>query len=283
MEGRTHPMGPVATLNSAALTGRDCLECFSDSERQQILGTRNGPRRRERVAGRLAAKFLFLNQYRGDQCSVLPPLVHLTPAHLDRFTASEYRSAEVFRSEKVRAGLPQIWWSGGDPGGNAGQSVAITHTHGLACAFLGTEEAISVDTDREAISVDMERSEPRTAAFYTGNFTAQERNWAADVLARLSLNLPWTFTFLWTAKECLLKTPWFRDLSIADLPSMDVRVTSGEEQLVYPHSAREFLAGFVFLQAEVADRSRRVHVNLAVSGRQDLVLTAVTAAQRRIA
>jgi hypothetical protein len=260
-----HAMGPVAMLDSAALSGRDYFECFSVSERRQILGTRNTQRRRERVAGRLAAKFLFLNQHSAERLAALSP-IHLTPAHLDRFTAPEYRSAEVFRSEEVRAGLPLISW----PGGNGGQTVAIAHTNGLACAFLG---------DQDEVSVDMERAESRTPAFYPGNFTGPERAWALEVSTRLGLDQVWIYTFLWTAKECLLKTPWFRDLSIADLPSMNVRITAGEEQLVRPGFAREFFPGFVFLQAEAADPSRMVPLNLAVSGRHDLVLTAL---QRRI-
>ena len=262
----TRAMGPVATLDSAALSGRDYLDCFSGKEQRKILGTRNNQRRLESLAGRLAAKFLFLNQHSADRLNAPSP-IHLTPAHLDRFTAPEYRSAEVVRSDDVRSGLPWISWLSG----NGGQTVAIAHSNGVACAFLGNEDVIAVD---------MECAEPRTPAFYSGNFTSIERRWAGQVSSRLRLHLAWTFTFLWTVKECLLKTPWFRDLSIADLPSMNVRIKSGEEQLVQPHFARDFLAGFVFLQADASDRSRTVPVNLAVSGRYDLVLTAL---QRRIA
>jgi hypothetical protein len=266
-------MGPMATLHAAALDGRDYLPYFSDLERQEILGTRNGKRRRERVAGRLAAKFLFLQHHSATGVE-RGKLMHLTAAHLERFTEAQYRSAAVFRNEEICAGLPQICWSDRAATAKDARTVAITHTDGLACAFLGTEDPVAVD---------LESAETRAPVFYAGNFTGRERSWAAECSERLNLDLHWTFTFLWGVKECLLKTPWFRDLSIADLPSMDVRITSGEEQLVYPHAAREFLAGFVFLQAEVADRSRNVSVNLAVSGRHDLVLTAVTAVQRRIA
>jgi hypothetical protein len=257
-------IGPVATLDSAALDGRDYLDCFSDHERPHILNAGNTQRRGERIAGRLAAKFLFLDHQQSDR---LPPLRHLTPTDLDRFTALDYRSSEVLRSDQVSAGLPYVAWRGG----HGRRAVAITHANGLACAFLGNEEAISVD---------LERADPRTPAFYARNFTTFEQSWAADVSRRLGLRLAWTFTFLWTAKECLLKTPWFADLSIADLPSMNLRIISGEEQLIRPHYAREFLPGFVFLQADATDASRTVHVNLAVSGRHDLVLTAV---ERRIA
>jgi hypothetical protein len=256
------PMGPLATLDSAAVNEGSYMECFSDHERQHILGTRHARRRGERLAGRLAAKYLFLSQD-----DALPALLHLTPAHLDRYSALTYRSTEIFRSDEVSSGLPRIGWSGH----SLSQGVAISHTNGVACAFLGTGEEISVD---------MERAELRTSTFYAGNFTAFERSWIADLSTRLCMDPSWMFTFLWTTKECLLKTPCFRDLSLADLPSINVRITSGEEQLVHPHSARDFLAGFVFLQADVADASRMVQVNLAVSGRHDLVLTAV---ERRIA
>lgn len=272
----TRAMGPVATLDSAALNGRDYLDCFSGSERRKILCTRNSQRRLESLAARLAAKFLFLNEHSGDRLSAPSP-IHLTPAHLDRFTAPEYRSAEVVRSEEVRAGLPWISW----PGRNGGQNVAIAHTNGFACALLGNEVAANDEaTDQEAVSVDIERAEARPPAFYSGSFSIPERSWAAAVSSRLRLHLAWTFTFLWTVKECLLKTPWFHHLSIADLPSLNIRIASGEEQLVHPHFARDLMAGFVFLQADAAYGSRTVSVDLAVSGRHDLVLTAL---QRRIA
>src|SRR5258706_5971229 len=78
-----HPrdMGPMATLHAAALHRRDYLPCFSDLERQEILGTRNGKRRRERVAGRLAAKFLFLQHHSATGVE-WGKLMHLTAAHL---------------------------------------------------------------------------------------------------------------------------------------------------------------------------------------------------------
>jgi hypothetical protein len=261
MESNGAARGFVATLDSSLLERRDYLNCFSDAERQEILGTRHIQRRLEKVAGRLAAKFLFLGQRDG-----LPPLMHLSAADLDRYSASEYSSAEVFRNEHVLAGLPWICGPRGE-----GQTVALAHAHGLACAYLGNEGSIAVD---------LESIQPRTPAFYQGNFTPRERTWAAQVSGRLALPQPWLFTFLWTVKECLLKTPWFRDLSIADFPSMNVRITSGEEQLSCPYSAQQFLAGFVFLQADVEDASRTVQVNLALSGRHDLILTAL---QRRVA
>ena len=41
-------------------------------------------------------------------------------------------------------------------------------------------------------------------------------------------------------KECLLKTPAYNNLSVWDMPSLDLRIVSGEDDLVHPQSAREF-------------------------------------------
>lgn len=260
-------MGPVATLESSELCGRDYLDCFDGSERALIAGTAHARRRQERLAGRLAAKYLFLEQ---SGTGALPAVTHLTAAHLDRFRPAEYRAVEVSRHDAVRSGSPRAGWAA--DGSGAGRNVAISHSQGCASACLAD--------GAETISLDMERVEPRVPAFYRQTFTASESAWAASMVREVGVALPWAFTFLWTVKECLLKTPWFGDLSIADLPSMHVRITSGEEQLLCPFSARSFLTGFVFLETEITDRSRQVLARLAVSGRHDLVLTAV---QRRIA
>jgi 4'-phosphopantetheinyl transferase superfamily len=249
-------LGPIATLDSWLLAGRNYDEFLSQREREDFSRFRTPLRKSEWLAGRLCSKFLFLSERSGV----------ISTADLVRFSPSSYRSTEVMRSDGVRCGIPQV--------GRAGESkdVAISHTNGIACALLG---------NGETIAVDMERVESRSPAFYRGNFTERERAWVAGCSNRLNLDQHWAFTLLWTIKECLLKTPAYNHLSVWDMPSLDLRIVSGEDDLVGPQSAREFSGGFVFLNVEATSRNGTVPHRVAVSGRCDLVLSAICGRDRR--
>jgi hypothetical protein len=249
-------LGPIATLDSSLLAGRNYEEFLSDRERQEFLRFRASLRKSEWLAGRLSSKFLFLTEQSGT----------LSAADLLRFPPSMYRSTEVMRSDTVRFGLPQVGR------GNEFRDVAISHTNGIACALLGSGETIAVD---------IEHVEPRTPVFYRGNFTERERDWATGCSRRLGLDSHWTLTLLWSIKECLLKTPAYNGLSVWDMPSLDIRIVSGEDALAHSHCAREFSGGFVFLGLEATGRNGTVSQSVAVSGRYDLVVTAIRGVDRR--
>ena len=242
--------GPIATLDSALLAGCNYHEFLSQREREEFSRFRTPLRKHEWLAGRLASKYLFLSERSGT----------ISAAGLLRFPSSMYRSTEVMRDDKVRFGLPQVGR------GTELRDVAISHTNGIACALLGKGETIAVD---------MERVESRTPVFYRGNFTGCERAWAAGCTERLGLDLHWTLTLMWSMKECLLKTPAYNDLSIWNMPSLNLRTVCGEDDLVHPHSGREFPGGFVFLNIEATGRHGTSRHRVAVSGRYDLVITAI--------
>jgi phosphopantetheinyl transferase (holo-ACP synthase) len=247
--------GPVATLDSSLLAGRNYEAFLSEREREEFLRFRTPLRQREWLAGRLTSKFLFLSEHSG----------MLSAADLARFPASIYRSTEVMRSDGVRFGIPQVGR------GTQFRDVAISHTSGIACALLG---------NGGTIAVDMERVESRTPVFYRGNFTAGERA-RADCSRRLGLDPHWTLTLLWSIKECLLKTPAYNDLSVWNMPSLDLRIVSGEDGLLHPQSARELSGSFVYLGVEATARNGTVSQRVAVSGRYDLVVTAIRGLDRR--
>jgi phosphopantetheinyl transferase (holo-ACP synthase) len=248
--------GPIATLDSSLLAGRNYEEFLSSREREEFLRYRTPLRKSEWLAGRLASKFLFLSEHSG----------MLSAADLVRFPPSMYRGTEVMRSDSVRFGLPQVG------SGAAFRDVAISHTNGIACALLGSGETIAVD---------IERVESRTPVFYRGNFTEAERARVAECSHRLGLDPHWTFTLLWSIKECLLKTPAYNHLSVWNMPSLDLRIVTGEDDLVHPESAREFYGGFIFLRVEATGHNGTVSQRVAVSGRYDLVVTAIRGVDRR--
>lgn len=249
-------LGPIATLDSSLLAGRNYDEFLSHREREEFLCFRTPLRKSEWLAGRLCSKFLFLSEHSG----------MISVADLVRFPPSMYRSTEVTRSDNVRFGIPQVGR------GAEFRDVAISHTNGIACALLG---------NGETIAVDMERVESRTPVFYGGNFTERERDWAAECFRRLGLDPDWTLTLLWSIKECLLKTPAYNRLSVWNMPSLDLRIVSGQDELVHPQSAREFTGGFVFLSVEATGRNGTTLQRVAVSGRYDLVITAIRGVDRR--
>jgi hypothetical protein len=230
----------------------------SPREREEFSRFQTPLRKSEWLAGRLSSKFLFLSERGGT----------LSTEDLGRFPPSLYRSTEVMRDDRVRFGLPQVGRSG------EFRDVAISHTSGIACALLG---------NGETIAVDMERVESRPPVFYRGNFTERERTWAAGCSRRLGLDPNWTLTLLWSIKECLLKTPAYNHLSIWDMPSLEIRIVSGEDDLVRPQSAHELCRAFISLTIESHDRNGTVCERVAVSGRYDLVITAIRGVDRRTA
>lgn len=235
---------------------------LSASECERFSRFRAPLRKREWLAGRLASKFLFL----GERTGTPAPYATLSLRDLDRFRPSLYRSTEVRRDDSVRGGIPQVG------SGARFRDVAISHTNGIACALLG---------NGNAVAVDMERVESRSAVFYRGNFTDRERTLVAELSRSPGLDPDWTFTLLWSIKECLLKTPAYIHLSIWDMPGLDLRIVSGAENLAEAHSAREFSGSFVFLSVEAASRAGVTLERVAVSGRYDLVLSAIRGVDRR--
>jgi 4'-phosphopantetheinyl transferase EntD len=248
--------GPIATLDSSILTGSNYENFLSPREREQLARFRAPLRKSEWLAGRLAAKHVFLSEQSGT----------ISVEDLSRFPLTAYRSTEVMRSDAVRFGVPQV------VNADLLRDVAISHTNGFACALLGSGETIALD---------IEQVQSRSAVFYQGNFTERERAWTEESAHVSSLSPHWSFTLLWSIKECLLKTPAYNNLSLWHMPLLDVRVVSGEDNLVQLQSAREISGSFLFLNVEVTDRNTTVPHRVAVSGRHDLVVTAIRGVDRR--
>jgi hypothetical protein len=254
-------VGPFATLDSSVLAGHDCGEFLTPRERQESLRYRSPVRKGEWLAARLASKFLFLTEHSGA----------VDASDLLRFPPATYRSIEVTRDDRVQFGRPQV------RRGNECRDVAISHTNGVACALLGEGKP----GDGETIAVDVEQVEVRPPVFYRGNFTEGERAMAGEYSGRLGLSPHWTLTVLWSIKECLLKTPAYNNLSIWDMPSIDLRIVAGGDDLLRVHAAPAFLNEFVFLSVEAASRKGTELRRVAVSGWQDRVITVIRGEDRR--
>jgi 4'-phosphopantetheinyl transferase EntD len=269
----------MATANPPALLGLlDCaalsadglhtfLPAFLGPEELRESSAIHHPRRREEwLAGRIAAKFVFLERESAGTVDPGSSLVlrHITSAALAKFPAEAYRDVAVARDQSAGGGPARI----GRRFAQERIPVAISHRNGQACAFLGTSDVYSVDLEAPA---------PRIPEFYLHNFTAREQNWTGACARQFHLDPNWLYTLLWSAKECLLKTPRFRALSLWDMAALDIHILAGSERLKAIQEATTFSVDLQFLQAATTCHAGPARqFQMAVGGTANLILTAMT-------
>ncbi len=262
----------IGILNSAELSVETRDLCLSAAEIQECSGIPNPQRASEWLAGRMAAKFLFLKRERAVSHKYFElHLQEITRKQFEQFTPEMYRDVTTGRDRSPKGGPAFVGRIGMDP-----VKVAISHVNGLACAFIGSSDVYSVD---------LEARGARVPEFYLHNFTARERNWTGDCARSFELDSDWLFTFLWSAKECLLKTPRFAGLSLWDMPSIELKVLTGSERLKAVHDTDGFSGKFEYLHVEMVEPASGPRLNgwsypepfqIAVSGTANLLLTAIT-------
>jgi len=241
----------VALVDSQDLRNGPWLECLSGQELADYRRFGSERRQQEWLAGRIAAKYVYLQQG-----SPLAGLVSANVEMLTHFDPAAYRETVVVRNESPEGGPVRV--------GQEMLETAISHVKGLACATTASGPFRSIDIESNAA---------RVPAFYTENFSAREREWALDASGRLRLDLDWLYTLLWSAKECLLKTSRFAGVSLWNMRSVDVNVVAGSERLTAFRGAAGFASNFEFLRAETTGTGA---YQLAVSGNANFVLTAIS-------
>jgi 4'-phosphopantetheinyl transferase EntD len=242
----------IGVLDARQLAGRDYAACLCDGERAASAQIVHPRRRQEWLAARILAKYLFLEQpaQNADVVSGHARLFQMSEAELAGAAPSRLREAEI-----VAGPPPRI---GSDP-------IAISHTNGIACVSVrrGTLDALDIETRAE-----------RSAPFYEHNFTRRERQWAESLRRDFRLDRDWVYTLLWSMKECMLKAPWFRHLTVWDMPALEVAVRGESGDLRRPHDAAALHGEFVYLETEVSDGHSVVPASMAVTGTSTLVVTA---------
>lgn len=256
----TKPRGSlVALIDSAAIPPETLHSCLRESEIQSAAAILNRRRRDEWIAGRVAAKYAFLSGTLGPYPEQSGGLCfrELSSSDLADFPREIYRSVAVVRSTRPGGGPPRVGWNGG----NESVPVAISHSAGIACAsVIGADLA----------SLDLEIPVPRVQEFYLRTFTPRERDWISSCVRPWDFSAEWLYTLLWSARECLLKTPQFAALSIANMPALEIEIAEGTERLARVNTSSS-LCGFEFLKAVTTYGSFR----LAIAGNRKLVVTAV--------
>jgi 4'-phosphopantetheinyl transferase EntD len=256
----------VGILDSAKLSADQCVACLSPIELDESVAISNQRRRAEWLAGRIAAKFVFLERERSSASARSSGLRmrQITLGDLAGFSSETYREVVVTKDKSPAGGAPRIGWrSQGE-----GVRTAISHSNGLACAFIG---------DTNAYALDIEAPSPRIPAFYLRNFTPRERNWTGECARLFNLDPDWLYTLLWSAKECLLKTPSFVRLSLWNMPAIEINVVAGSERLAAVHQATGLSGNFEILGVETPKGlGPASHFQLAVGGTANLILAAIT-------
>src|SRR6266404_5430182 len=145
----------VALLESRELRSVESARYLSNREIAKYIVLPSQSRRSAWLAGRLAAKYLFLNRLEMSaetNRQWVPTLVKLSSQALGAYSPWMYQQVEVLPSESTSS-HPKIVWCGKD----RRESVSLSHAGGASCACIGIGSPTAVD---------IETAVPRIDAFY---------------------------------------------------------------------------------------------------------------------
>jgi hypothetical protein len=253
----------AAFLESRELRGEESLGYLSNLERAKYAGLPSQARKREWLAGRLAAKYLFLNRLEmseGTHRQWGPTLLKLSWESLGAYSPWMYRKVEVLPNDTIPSRRPKIIWCGKD----RPESVSLSHTGDVSCACLvmGPPTAIDIET-----------AVPRIDAFYRNTFTAAERSWVTSGAEGKAITSDWLFTLLWTLKESALKLGWLNQPNIWNLPRIEIDGLPGFNEIGQFWYRSKMDDEFVVFTARVRERCRVMQTQVAVTGTRNLILT----------
>jgi hypothetical protein len=249
----------VGLLDARRLHDKELLLLSADErDRYKCLPGRS--RKDAWLAGRLAAKHIFLNRLEMSQESSdpgwMPTLTTLTPEALGVYSPWMYRKVEVLSS----GGKPSLLWCGKP----RPENISLSHAGGASCASI---------TFGAPTAIDIETAVPRVCAFYRNNFTEAERDWAHLGKDGESERSNWNFTLLWTLKESALKLGWLDGAGVWELPRIEINGLPGPDSIEPFWRNSTMGSDFVVFTAKVKAQSRVMQVQVAVSGTRNFVLT----------
>lgn len=249
----------VALLESRELDDQDYTRRLSIDERAKYMALPSQARKNEWLAGRLAAKHIFLNRLETSHVTPnkrwRPTLSKLSLDSLNLYPAWMYQQVEV----ATGGAKPSLVWCGqARPEG-----VSLSHSGGLSCASV---------TFSAFTAIDIEKTAPRFGAFRRINFSDAERRWAN---AAPSFRSDWFFTLLWTLKESVVKLGCFPQASIWNLPRIEIEGLPGVNDLGHFCFSNELSNEFAVFNLTVKKPTCGMSLQVAVTGTRSLVLTVV--------
>lgn len=233
---------------------------LSRREADHFAGLVNLRVRRRWLAGRLAGKHLLL---RGPGRG--PRLEVLDGERLRELPLASYREIELLPAPA--SGPPRLVWRGRE----LSPRVTLSHGGGFSCAALTRPGA--------AAGIDLETVAPRIPAFYPGNFTPRERQWA-DAGARSSgLPAPWLYTLLWTLKEAALKSGATPVRSVWGFAGMEIELPAALPERLAASRGEALGERFAGFEALVRSARRETRARVETTTTPETILSLLTASE----
>jgi Phosphopantetheinyl transferase len=231
---------------------------LSAAEMERYVSIGNSRRRLKWLAGRLAAKYVFLSRFElgQRQSSSKPQLLRLSRHKLSNYSSWMYQKVEVLPKKDANPTL--IWCD--EP---QSESISLSHTDDVSCACLSFAGPIGID---------IENSVPRASSFYRRTFTAAEQSWARHASGKDRFSTEWLFTLLWTLKESALKLQTANQ-TVWDLPRIEILGLPKLENFSLSRKDRTLATDFLTFPAGVKAPYRTRQVQVAVTGSRNLILT----------
>src|SRR5712691_4362297 len=258
----------VAVLETRSLVGteKDYSVYLSAAERERHAALRNSKRRLEWLAGRLAAKHLFLQRLEmrvpNDGPTWRPILLQLSANSLDAFPEWMYQSIEVPAGTDARDAGPRFRWCGRAEE----DAVSLSHTGNDACACL---------SEGSTVGVDIESVEPRVEAFYRANYTEAEKQWVNRGAGIEPLSPNWLYTLLWTFKEAALKARAVLQKNPVSFAGIEVTGLPVPQDVLWAYHRSTWSDRFGLLTAGIEEQRNTTGVHVAYTGTSRLILAVV--------
>jgi 4'-phosphopantetheinyl transferase EntD len=248
----------VGLLDACELQDKEYPRLLSVDERTKYMSLSSQTRKSEWLAGRLAAKYIFLSRLETSQEIQKPwnpTLSKLSSEALGVYSPWMYQKVEVV----TRGGKPGLVWCGqARP-----ESISLSHSGGVSCASMAFG----------ATAIDIETAAPRLDAFYRINFTEAERCWATRAAAGESIRSNWYFTLLWTLKESALKLEWLDQASVWNLPRIEIDGLPGVNDIGPFWFSNTMNNDFAVFTVSLKEHCRVMSVQVAVTATRNLILT----------
>lgn len=240
---------------------------LSIAERESYDALRSSRRRLEWLAGRLAAKYLFLQHLEiGIAHTVVQQshstLLQLSDKCLDDFPDRMYQKIEVLAGERPSCAGPWFRWRGTA----REEMVSVSHTGNDVCASLST---------RGPAGIDLERVTERADAFHRCNFTETERRWIREGTRIEPLSKDWLFTLLWTVKEAALKAGALLQTSPWSFAGVEVEGLPAPNDVLWAFREGTWRDRFVLFTALIKETRKTTSARVAYLGTRQLILTVV--------
>ena len=163
-----------------ALSDDDALtSLLTPREVERLSAIPLARRRREHLASRVLAKYVFLARHDGE---VIDEGLGLS---IDRFSPESYHDLELARVGA--GGPPRLFRRGAEC-----RDIHVSVAHAAGCVAVGMSA-------RGPIGIDVAPIEDHAPSFYRVQFSPRERAWASTEKRTLH-------TLLWTLKESIVKT-----------------------------------------------------------------------------